>query len=162
MNRAQKLQQIYDDLPGIDCQGHCWDSCGPIDMTGYERERIAREGGVEIARGSWLADGPGMCPALTPFRQCSVYELRPLICRIWGLTKELPCTYGCRPERYLSDVEAGEFMARVHEVAGEHEDARLVRLAMSPEYRERWRAAKLEIRDRTDVELYRQRGSITR
>lgn len=130
-----EMDALYAELPGIDCQGRCWDSCGPIDMTRLERARIRREKDVLIPVGSFVEDGPVMCPALTMFRQCGVYEIRPLICRIWGLAETMPCTYGCKPERYLNDVEMYEFLARAYDIAGEHKLARLVRAANLPENR---------------------------
>lgn len=133
MNRDSALDAIYAELPAIDCQGRCWDSCGPIEMTMAERQRIQRAG-VNIPPGSFYRDGPSMCPALTMFHQCSVYEIRPLICRIWGLSKRLPCTYGCRPERYLTEPEAYELLARVWELSGERDKAKMARLATRPEY----------------------------
>lgn len=117
------LDALYAELPTIDCQGFCHDSCGPIDMSSAERARIAEQG-VTIERGAWFTDlRPIRCPALTMFRQCSVYQIRPLICRIWGLTKRMPCTYGCRPSRWLSEPEAYALLGRAFTIAGDEADA---------------------------------------
>lgn len=51
-----------------------------------------------------------LCPLLTPGKRCSVYEHRPMICRIWAMTKKLRCPFGCRPSRWLSDKEAGALL----------------------------------------------------
>ncbi len=135
------LDDLYAELPEIDCSGRCWDSCGPIDMTKLERRRIAREGGVDIPKGSFLADGPSLCPALTMFGRCGVYGIRPLICRLWGLTEGLPCTYGCRPDRVVTDAEAYELLARAYDISGEPDWARMVRAANDPAKREALRRA---------------------
>lgn len=45
------------------------------------------------------------CPALVD-GQCSVYDDRPLICRLWGVTEGLPCPYGCEPDSVVPDADA--------------------------------------------------------
>lgn len=103
----ERIEAIYARLPTIECQGLCWNSCGPIDMSPVERERI-EAAGVEIPpytseRGAaWAANIVAIgderfdCPALTPMKRCSVYEIRPFICRAWGVGRgELACPYGC-------------------------------------------------------------------
>lgn len=157
---TKDFDDLYAELPSIDCQGMCWDSCGPIDMTGAERVRIRRETGVDIPAGSFLRHGPSACPALGMLHTCTVYDVRPLICRIWGLTRRLRCNYGCRPDRVLTEPEAYEFIARAHEIAGEHESARIARLATRPEYQERMRQAHAVIDAETDLILYRRNGDL--
>jgi hypothetical protein len=39
-----------------------------------------------------------------------VYDARPLICRLWGVSENLQCPYGCVPERMLTLEEAQDFM----------------------------------------------------
>jgi Fe-S-cluster containining protein len=51
------------------------------------------------------------CPLLQNAR-CSVYLIRPMICRLWGLVETMPCLWGCVPERYLTREEGFEFLAR--------------------------------------------------
>lgn len=154
--REQQLDALYAELPTIDCQGMCWDSCGPIQMTGVERQRIHREAGVEIPDRSWLRDGSGLCPALNMFHQCSVYQIRPLICRIWGMTRRLRCNYGCKPDRMLSEPQAYEFIARAMEICGDHEGAATARLATLPENQQELARAWADIDFRTDLEYYRR------
>lgn len=96
-------------------------------MTPVERRRI-NLAGVDIPDGR-EARGRAVCPALTMLHQCAVHAVRPLICRLWGLWASLPCTFGCRPVdgQLLDDEQAYEFMARVHDIAGEHAEAELIR-----------------------------------
>ncbi len=51
------------------------------------------------------------CPYLDlKTKRCTVYERRPLICRLYGMTEELPCPFGCKPTpRYLTKAEAQYF-----------------------------------------------------
>ena len=47
---------------------------------------------------------------LTPDRRrCSVYDRRPLICRLYGTSELMRCE-GCTPERYLSEKETEEII----------------------------------------------------
>lgn len=98
-----RLEEIYARLPTVECQGYCWNTCGGIDMSPLERERI-EERGVRLPEDvrewerQWLANLPVHCPALDrDTRRCTVYEVRPFVCRAWGVGRgELACPYGCR------------------------------------------------------------------
>jgi Fe-S-cluster containining protein len=35
--------------------------------------------------------------------KCSIYRIRPLICRLFGLTKKMQCPFGCVPDKWLDD-----------------------------------------------------------
>lgn len=113
-NRRQALRRLYDQVPEINCKGLCADSCGPIEMSTTERATI-RKRGVEITdRDVALArlrdEGDFDCDALVDGR-CSVYEDRPMICRLWGVTETLRCPYGCEAERVLPDDEGFVLLA---------------------------------------------------
>jgi Fe-S-cluster containining protein len=106
--RDVALQAIYDRIPSIpDCQGRCWISCGPIDMSDRERQKI-RQAGYKITPRDIAIAHPGTfyCDALTEEKRCAVYESRPLVCRLWGAVENMRCPYGCQPEWWLSDDEA--------------------------------------------------------
>lgn len=128
-DRAAALEALYAELPTIDCKGACWTSCGPIRMTGLEHRRV-EEAGVAIPEGTAAS---GLCPALTMLRRCAVYDSRPTICRLFGLTRNLRCSHGCMPStgRLLTDEEGYDFLARAHEIAGEQ--------AQADQLRARWR-----------------------
>jgi len=53
------------------------------------------------------------CVYLTSKRRCSVYDARPLMCRVWGVIKSLSCMHGCIPERWLTP---SEFLAIAQEL----------------------------------------------
>lgn len=106
-----RLDALYAELPTIHCQGLCFDSCGPIDMSVRERARIREQAGevrCEALRCSMLVNN-----------RCSVYSIRPMICRLWGLIEALPCHHGCRPEGgLLPDEEGMSLLARSMEIGG--------------------------------------------
>ncbi len=94
------LRALYDQIPAIPaCDGRCWTSCGPIDMSHRERSRI-RAAGVRITpwQDAKAAAETFWCDALTGDNRCAVYEMRPLVCRLWGAAEGLECPFGCVPE----------------------------------------------------------------
>jgi Fe-S-cluster containining protein len=80
-------------------------------MGRVEWQRVCRAGGERVGlRG-------GICPYLEDER-CSVYEVRPLICRLWGVVDSMPCLWGCQPEpRYLTTEEGYAFLERAREIS---------------------------------------------
>ena len=57
---------------------------------------------------------------LTADRRCAVYEVRPMICRLWGLVERMPCPFGCRPEGgLLSDEEGARLLREANRIGGE-------------------------------------------
>lgn len=119
--RDAKLAELYARVPKIpDCDGRCWRSCGPIDMSDRERQRT-RQAGVQISDYREARDDPEefYCEALTKDKRCSIYELRPLICRLWGTTIGMPCPFGCVPEGgFLTDDEGQELVAQSLRIGG--------------------------------------------
>jgi hypothetical protein len=109
----EKLEDIYAELPSIECKGLCSQACGPIGMTPLEWQRLKAAGGREPG----IQPGSLKCNMLDWRGRCAAYEARPLICRLWGITENMRCHYGCQPERYLSADEARDFSARVHAVS---------------------------------------------
>jgi len=115
------LQDIYDKVPEMDCQGHCGRDrhntcCANIACTATEAFIMEQHIGREAA---WVGTPDGMmrqnrdvyfpniaCPFLGVGGRCEVYEVRPLICRLWGATREMPCPWGCKPKRVLNYLDA--------------------------------------------------------
>lgn len=116
MNRTQRFEALYAELPNIECKGLCSDSCGPIVMSAFEYDRIrsAVKGPIRPLRHPL-----DHCPLLADGR-CTVYPLRPVICRLWGVTENMQCPFGCVPDRLLTKAEASAFLHRAA-VLGGHE-----------------------------------------
>lgn len=126
MNKTAKLKALdalYATLPKLDCLRKCASCCAHFGMTGLEQERLERRAGPLKTRrilcktetGHSLGVHnvlQGTCPLLKD-GQCSAYDIRPAICRMWGLTEGMLCPHGCRPERLLSEAEAYAFMLEV-------------------------------------------------
>lgn len=123
--RRAALAALYERLPPLQCQGLCSASCYSLVQTPTERDMIAERTGVQLQT---VQVGP--CPALTMLRRCGVYDVRPLLCRLWGLGESplLRCPYGCEPEGgRLTDVEVDEWLARAADIDGDRATARFLR-----------------------------------
>ncbi len=95
------IQDLWAEVVDVGCKGLCEDSCGPIGASPVELRMLAWRGVVPgdpmEALEAYLDGGPvESCPALVDGR-CSVYEIRPLVCRLWGSVEEMPCPHGCVP-----------------------------------------------------------------
>ncbi len=87
------LESIYASLPSVVCQGLCAESCGPIACSQAEADRMEAAAGRPLEFTSGLT-----CGYLDPVqRRCTVYAVRPMICRLWGVAKDMSCPWGCEP-----------------------------------------------------------------
>jgi hypothetical protein len=137
----RQLDELYAELPTIDCQGKCQSACGPIGMTGVELRRIVKRTGREPTY-----DQTFTCSLLRN-GLCSVYQIRPMICRLWGVVDALPCPWGCKPEpRYLTYLEGQEFLLRADDIGATQEE-----LAANQRTRE-----KLARMTDDEIELWKQ------
>lgn len=178
MRRSEQdaaLQALYEQVPDVRCKGRCWDTCGPIEVAPRERQRI-RDAGVKMPHWDDAKEenrrtgGQTMCPALTADHKCGVYEVRPMICRVWGASKALPCPYGCAEEAgaaVLSAAETAELIGKSMAVGSPDaqadvalQQARIEKLRSSPMVRRAMEEAGRRY-DPAETEL-RRRGQIGR
>ncbi len=99
--------RLYRKVPRSQCQGRCQSACGPILASPFEVSRVEHAGGKPLE-----VDEKLQCSMLTAEGRCSVYPERPLICRLFGVVRAMSCPFGCRPERWLTESEAHELLAR--------------------------------------------------
>lgn len=120
-----------------DCKGKCQASCGPIPVSGEERRLVQQRSGkqLDFDKETWR------CNMLSKTGYCTVYSVRPLICRIWGATEKLPCVFGCEPERVLTQEEALGLFAELEELTGDGDSREAITemlSKMSPKQRAEW------------------------
>lgn len=109
MNR-NRLQELYDLLPDIDCTGDCWRHCGVAPTGDAERENISEAYSEDAIP---TPGGDMMCNQLDrDTKRCTIHEERPLICRLFGLVKSkfMRCPHGCEPEFWVPDEVAHQLM----------------------------------------------------
>ena len=93
------LQKIYDRIPDCHCKGLCQGACGPVPFSAIERAKVEHLAEWEEWKGlGSVPKSDGLTCAFLKDNKCSIYENRPLICRLYGSVKEtLQCDHGCRP-----------------------------------------------------------------
>lgn len=114
--KQRLIDRIYAELPRIECKGLCHEACGPIAMSRLEDRRILHQLGRTPDYGFNV---DLTCDLLDPLsRRCTVYEMRPLICRLFGLINipTMRCPFGCVPDRWLTDEESRELINRVNRI----------------------------------------------
>lgn len=116
---ATTLDELYACIPQpVGCTGECWDSCGPIGYSAAEGERMETAG--HRPPNAHEPRSQFMCTALTRQHTCRVYDARPAICRLWGVSEVMPCNHGdCHTPNPLTDAEAQALMARVQQIGGD-------------------------------------------
>lgn len=105
-----RLRLLYAELPTVRCQQQCQEYCRNITMSGVEFDLIREELGYTPHSDP---ANPEPCPLLDSCGDCFVYRLRPMICRLWGITETMQCPWGCEPTpRYLREEEAFAYLIR--------------------------------------------------
>ena len=123
--KVKRLEELYSLLPKMECKGLCQADCAGIMMSGIEAARINETVGQVVAKPWPLAPGTfymkvattPKCPLLGLLGECTVYKVRPLICRAYGAVKRMTCAHGCRPERYISDIEFLEIYREIENLS---------------------------------------------
>jgi hypothetical protein len=140
------LADVYAQIPPVACQGLCQESCGPIAMSREEDERLQGRGVVVPSMVDTVAavdaGAEYWCPALQDGR-CTVHDVRPTICRLWGATRSMPCPHGCTPDDALTQQRSQELLRLAGDAGGgmatrffEHHDPGAT--ADPPDARRRW------------------------
>jgi Fe-S-cluster containining protein len=126
VREVSRMKEIWDKVPPVSgCKGLCADSCTNVPVHPVEAYYLIERHGGELTKTLHPANDPDNpaamemptlgsnfkpCMFLNQDRRCSIYEDRPLVCRLFGhhaLT--LRCVHGCKAEG-VGDYEAGEFM----------------------------------------------------
>ncbi|MGE6792208.1 hypothetical protein SAMN05216206_1318 [Pseudomonas guineae] len=90
----RKIDQLRLQIPSFACVPGCHDCCGPVTASSEEMSRLP----VKSAAKHDAALAEFNCVHLGP-QGCTVYDQRPLICRLFGTTPSLPCPQGRGPEQ---------------------------------------------------------------
>jgi hypothetical protein len=116
--RLRILAEIYAEVPDPGCKGLCWEACTSVPVRPLELERLEEKSGRKLEgtmsiQGATLTGPLGSpCPYLV-LRRCTVYDVRPLICRVFGAAEGLPCPHGCAPTHKISDGSVRKMIDRL-------------------------------------------------
>jgi uncharacterized protein len=116
-----QVAALYARIPKIDCRQKCQVYCGVVVQLGAytEAERPEIERAVRDAPIVRRADAsPLECKALDADGRCTIYAVRPAICRFFGVVEGLTCPHGCVPKRMLSQAEMREILTALETIAG--------------------------------------------
>lgn len=142
----KELRELWARVPKvIDCQRKCAASCGPIGCTEKERSLIEERSGRVLRSEGSRRD----CSMLKGDR-CTVYSIRPLICRLWGVVESMSCPHGCKPERTLTDQEGLAIMAEAADLYDD-DDMNIFREAIKSMTPEAWDAYRRFVSSSIDL-----------
>lgn len=101
IDKVRILKKIYSLVPEFTgCPPDCGKCCGPIICTPTEVRYInhycvthgidkrANLPGREVYRALMDPDNANYCQFLTEDKRCEIWEVRPLICRLFGVTRD--------------------------------------------------------------------------
>jgi len=106
------IEDLYELIPEFICSESCYECCknfGVPSRTKLEDERLKKfleDNGMQPGEACGQT-----CPYLDetlPEGGCSIYPVRPLICRLYGTSPNYLCKMGIRPVRPLGEDEEEE------------------------------------------------------
>jgi Fe-S-cluster containining protein len=111
----RSLRMLYREVPAVSgCKPGCGRCCGPVPWSAAELARVEDR----IPSGTVRVPAPGgqghvvlvhplttACAMLAADKSCTVYEARPLMCRLFGAVDAefMTCQFGAKAARPLSD-----------------------------------------------------------
>lgn len=109
-----EMDKLYRRIPEVHCKGLCQEACSIIPMQESEARRL------KARTGEWPTyDAKELrCSMLTEDGKCSVYGIRPLVCRLFGAVRKMTCPHGCVPDRWVSEAEARAITEQAVRIGG--------------------------------------------
>lgn len=111
--KREKLEQIYNKIPDVNCKGLCVDACTAVGMSKGEWRRLTLSSGKRPQ-----IKNDGSCIYLLNGK-CSEYDKRPLVCRLFGAAPDLPCKFGCKPNKPFPQELADRLLLEVDRLVGD-------------------------------------------
>jgi hypothetical protein len=106
LNISQKVKFFRRRIPSFECIPGCHDCCGPVTTSSYEISALPAKS--EAEHDAALTNLS--CPYLGS-GGCTVYDDRPLICRLFGTTPRLPCPHGRQPAEMIDPLVEADIQA---------------------------------------------------
>ena len=125
---ARALRMLYRDVPAVEgCKPACGKCCGPVPWAPAEIARVAERipQGTERFPAPGGPDGfllladprTGLCAFLSAERACTVYDARPLLCRMFGAVDapNMRCPFGAKARTPLRAADGYALVGRYRE-----------------------------------------------
>ena len=111
-----KLENIYHQIPRSICEARCGECCGIIFPSLAEVRNIkgwCEEHSVEYKDFNMTV---GLdCPYLSKDKECIIYAVRPFLCRIMGVSTDLPCPLGkCNSVKMLNHSQSSALYKAIY------------------------------------------------
>jgi hypothetical protein len=95
------MKMKLDKIPKFECINGCNACCGPVPINEEEARRL----NLSCSGITQTVSQHNLTCTYSKNGKCTVYQNRPFICRIFGVTKSLKCPNNGKPERILSSRE---------------------------------------------------------
>jgi hypothetical protein len=117
MKRKKRLPVVTPEFPPMRCDVGCGECCGPAPVTKTEFDRVVEY----VIKHKIVPKDQGLTCPLYLDGKCSVYEVRPLVCRAFGHVDGMDCDRGYNTNLPTEVVNArllanGEVDHVLHEV----------------------------------------------
>ena len=102
------IEDLYELIPDFICPEGCHECCKSFGVP--SRTRVEDERLREFLRAHSMQPGEAQgntCPYLNE-RGCSIYPVRPFICRLYGTSPNYLCKMGVTPLRLMHEDEEEE------------------------------------------------------
>jgi hypothetical protein len=87
-----QLTEIYKQIPQSTCPHNCGECCGILFPSMAELRNVQTWCSKKHLAFKNFNMTTGLdCPYLDTNKQCSIYPVRPFLCRILGVCSDLPC-----------------------------------------------------------------------
>jgi hypothetical protein len=93
---SQKIRFYRERIPSFECTPGCHDCCGPVTASSEEVAQLPIK--TDAEHDEALAE---LNCVYLGANGCTVYHDRPLICRLFGTTPNMPCPNKQKPEQMI-------------------------------------------------------------
>lgn len=112
-----KLENIYKQIPQSTCPSRCGKCCGPVFPSLSELRNV--KDWCALHRKEYIdfltINENGDCPYLNKEKRCSIYPVRPFLCRVLGVTSPLPCPLNMNtPSRILNRPQSDYLYKQIY------------------------------------------------
>lgn len=111
-----RLEKVYNQIPGSTCSLGCGECCGILFPSLAEirnikdwcsqHNRVYKDFNMTVGED---------CPYLGDNKSCTIYPVRPFLCRILGVSTALPCPLNkCKPSRMINHYQSSALYKAIY------------------------------------------------